>query len=99
MECVIIQHVDLNLPLIPWRLAEARVKFHGQTYPISLSQGYGGTAYDEYFSVWIDYDQSGTFDASELAYSVGPTNSAPNRIRIIATDTLLFFVLLHFQYF
>jgi hypothetical protein len=50
----------------------------GQTYPISLSQGYSSTAWDEYFSVWIDYNQSGTFDPAELAFSAGPTSTFPN---------------------
>lgn len=35
----------------------------GATYPISVKVGPGGT---EYVAVWIDYDHSGTFDASEF---------------------------------
>lgn len=61
----------------------------GQTYQISLSQGYSGTAWDEYFSVWIDYDQSGTFDPTELAFSVGPTNTFPNTGNITIPTTAL----------
>jgi hypothetical protein len=61
----------------------------GQTYPISLSQGYSGAIYPEYFSVWIDYDQSGTFDASELAYSVNGTTTFPNTGNITIPFTAL----------
>ncbi|MBL0342006.1 MAG: T9SS type A sorting domain-containing protein [Bacteroidetes bacterium] len=35
----------------------------GNTYPLSVSVANGGT---EYAGVWIDYDQSGVFDASEF---------------------------------
>ena len=37
----------------------------GTTYPMSVTVGPGGT---EYVGVWIDYNQSGTFDASEYTY-------------------------------
>jgi hypothetical protein len=33
----------------------------GQTYPITLTPGYAGFAYDEYFTVWMDLDQDGDF--------------------------------------
>ena len=49
-----------------------------QTYNISLSQGYAGSIYNEHFNVWIDFDQSGTFDGSELVYSSGTTTTFPN---------------------
>ena len=50
----------------------------GQTYSISLSQGYSGTVYNEVFKVWIDFDQSGVFDNSEEVYNSGLTNTFPN---------------------
>lgn len=43
----------------------------GQTYNVTLTPEWGGNGYDEYFRVWIDLDQSGTFDASELLYDQG----------------------------
>ncbi len=39
-------------------------------YPISVTVGSGGT---EYVAVWIDYDQSGTFDSTEFT-SIGSGN-------------------------
>ena len=41
------------------------------TYPVSIGIGWGGTLYDEQSRVWIDLDQSGTFDASELVFDQG----------------------------
>ena len=37
----------------------------GGSYPMSVTVGPGGT---EHVAVWIDYDHSGTFDASEYTY-------------------------------
>lgn len=37
----------------------------GTTYPISVTVDTGGT---EHVSVWIDYNQNGTFDAAEYVY-------------------------------
>ena len=42
----------------------------GSTYPIAVKVGDGGT---EYAGVWIDYDNSGTFDASEFT-AIGSGN-------------------------
>lgn len=50
----------------------------GQIYPISLTQGYSGPSYTEHFTVWIDFDQSGTFTAAEQVYYSGATTTFPN---------------------
>ena len=50
----------------------------GATYPITLTAGYSWTSYDEYFRVWIDYNQNGVFEEpSEIAYS-GILSGIPN---------------------
>ena len=41
------------------------------TYPVSIGVGWSGTLYDEYSRVWIDLDQSGTFEVSELVFDQG----------------------------
>lgn len=61
----------------------------GQIYPISLTQGYSGFAYTEYFVVWIDFDQSGTFDATEQVYASGATATFPNTGNITVPTTAL----------
>ncbi len=43
----------------------------GQTYALTLTPGWSASAFDEYFRVWIDLDQNGTFDASDLLYDQG----------------------------
>lgn len=43
----------------------------GANYNVTLTPGWGGSAYDEYFRLWVDLDQSGTFDAGELLYDQG----------------------------
>lgn len=67
----------------------------GQTYNVTLTPDWGGQTYDEYFRVWIDLDQSGVFDASELLYDQGaaaqtvatgtiaiPSNATPGSTRM-----------------
>lgn len=46
--------------------------FAGDTYPLTLTPGFPGTSYTEYFKVWIDYNANGTFDEPlELAFDAG----------------------------
>ncbi len=48
----------------------------GGTYDISLTPGYSGQEYDEYFIVWIDYNEDGVFADDEIAFdSDGSFNS------------------------
>ena len=49
--------------------------YAGVRYPMSVTVGAGGT---EYVGVWIDYDQSGTFDASEFTSFGSGTSAAVN---------------------
>jgi hypothetical protein len=42
------------------------------TYPVSLTPGFPGGSYSEYFKIWIDYNANGTFDEPmELAFDAG----------------------------
>jgi bacillolysin len=52
----------------------------GQSYPISLTPGFGSTVYNEYWKIWIDYNADGDFDdAGELAFDAGGlSNSTVN---------------------
>ncbi|MDQ2178988.1 S8 family serine peptidase [Marinifilum sp. D714] len=44
----------------------------GDQYNISLSPAFSGSSYNEYWKIWIDYDQDGTFnDSDELAFDAG----------------------------
>jgi subtilisin family serine protease len=61
----------------------------GQVYPISLTQGYAGTVYPEVFTVWIDFNQNGTFEATESIYTSGTTTTFPNTGNIIIPTTAL----------
>lgn len=62
----------------------------GNTYNITVTPGWGGTQYDEYSRIWIDYNQNGTFQTSELVYDQGAAAQAPatGSITIPATATL-----------
>ncbi len=53
----------------------------GASYNISLTAGYSYTTYDEYFTVWIDYNQDFVFASNEIAYT-GIVSGLPN-----GTDT------------
>ena len=41
----------------------------GGSASVSLSPGFSGSTYNEYWRIWIDYNKNNTFDASELVYS------------------------------
>ncbi|MCB9193245.1 MAG: fibronectin type III domain-containing protein [Flavobacteriales bacterium] len=50
----------------------------GQSYPITLSPGYAGFNYTEYFAVWIDLDHNGDFSGSELLFTSTGVNGTAN---------------------
>jgi bacillolysin len=44
----------------------------GTSYSLTLTPGFSGRSYNEYWKVWIDYNGDGDFeDAGELAYDAG----------------------------
>jgi len=44
----------------------------GLSYPVTLTPGFTSTVYDEYWRIWIDFNQDGDFiDAGELAFDAG----------------------------
>lgn len=43
----------------------------GETYSITLTPGFASTTYDEYWKIWIDFDNDTTFDAEELVFDAG----------------------------
>ncbi|MGB1206273.1 MAG: GEVED domain-containing protein [Chitinophagales bacterium] len=50
-----------------------------QNYPITLKAGFATSSYNEYWRVWIDYNQDGDFeDNEELAFDAGSVS--PNAI-------------------
>ncbi|MCI1187782.1 GEVED domain-containing protein [Hymenobacter sp. DH14] len=52
----------------------------GSSQTISLSAGFTGTAYSEYFKVYIDYNQNGVFtDAGELVVNAAASSVATTR--------------------
>jgi hypothetical protein len=50
----------------------------GQSYNISLEPGYSGFAFTEHFSVWVDFDQNGVFDVTDLVINDQTTSSVLN---------------------
>lgn len=47
----------------------------GGSYDISLKPGFSDFVYQEYFKVWIDYNQNGIFENNEIAFDPGATTS------------------------
>lgn len=44
----------------------------GSTNAVSLSPGFSGTTYNEYWKIWIDFNENGSFDdAGELVFNSG----------------------------
>ncbi len=51
----------------------------GQTYTITVTPKWTGTAYNEAYAVWIDYNHDGDFaDAGELVWSKAASKDTPN---------------------
>lgn len=62
----------------------------GESYPISLIPGFSGATYEEYWRVWIDYNQDGIFtDQTELAFDSGSASSATVTGAVVVPITAL----------
>lgn len=48
----------------------------GSSNTVTISAGFSGSAYTEFWNVWIDFNQDGTFDSSELVTSGSSSSSA-----------------------
>jgi len=49
----------------------------GSSNSVSLSPGFAGTTYNEYWRIWIDFNKDGDFsDANELVYDAGSLSSS-----------------------
>jgi hypothetical protein len=49
----------------------------GQSYEISLTPGFDGSEYDEYFKAWIDFNGDGIFQDSEEIFDSGEGSPDP----------------------
>ncbi|MBK9458374.1 MAG: S8 family serine peptidase [Sphingobacteriales bacterium] len=62
----------------------------GSTYPVTLTPGFGTYSYNEYWRVYIDYNQDGDFaDANELAYESGTSSTTAVNGNITIPSTAL----------
>jgi serine protease len=58
-------------------------------YDITLTPGFAGTAYNEIFGVWIDYNQDGDFDDSgEEVYTSPPTQTTVTGSFVVPDEAL-----------
>lgn len=48
----------------------------GQSYALTLTPGFSGSTYQEYWKIWIDYNKDGVFDTDELAFDAGALSSS-----------------------
>ncbi|NOQ27945.1 MAG: T9SS type A sorting domain-containing protein [Bacteroidales bacterium] len=48
----------------------------GETYALTLTPGFSGSAYNEYWKIWIDYNDNTIFDSNELVYDAGALNNS-----------------------
>jgi|GEM_PF-141697 len=61
----------------------------GETYSIELTPGFGGGEFDQYFRIWIDLNQNGEFEESDLVFDAGsPTTSTINESIEIPEDAV-----------
>ncbi|WP_431167033.1 C10 family peptidase [Tenacibaculum halocynthiae] len=47
----------------------------GSTNDLTISAAFSGSSYKEYFSVWIDYNQNGSFEDNERVVNTSTTNN------------------------
>ena len=60
------------------------------TYILTLEPGFSGQAFDEFFRVWMDYNQDGDFsDVGETVYSPGAATQAAVTTNITIPSTAL----------
>lgn len=52
------------------------------TYAVSLTPGFSGSTYNEYWKIWIDLNRNGTFDASEALFSGSGTSTVSGSMTI-----------------
>jgi len=48
----------------------------GESYDISLTPGFSNSSYDEYWKIWIDYNNDTSFTSDELVYDAGSLSSS-----------------------
>lgn len=48
----------------------------GQSYNLSLAPGFGSSAYNEYWKIWIDYNKNKEFESDELVFDSGSASSS-----------------------
>jgi bacillolysin len=53
---------------------------------LTISAGFSGSTYTEYWSIWVDFNKNGTFESSELTDS-GSVNSSGNLTSTIVVPT------------
>ncbi|ELR73016.1 hypothetical protein C900_00096 [Fulvivirga imtechensis AK7] len=57
---------------------------------IALTPGFSGQTYQEYFRVWVDFNQDGDFDdVNELAFDSGSTNQTVEGVLNVPSNALL----------
>ena len=49
----------------------------GATYPLMLVPGYAGVSFSEYFEVYIDLNQNGSFESGERVFDAGMASNLP----------------------
>jgi len=62
----------------------------GTPYPITLQTGYSYFTFDEYWKVWIDYNQNGTFEEPDETVVSAVLNHPPDGTFFAALNTTAF---------
>lgn len=58
-----------------------------QSYDFEIDVEWGGTLYDEYSRIWIDYNQNGAFETSELVFDQGSVSQTDVTGSIVIPST------------
>ena len=62
----------------------------GETLPIYFQAGFSGSSYTEYWSIWIDFNQNGTFDSNErVVYGSSSSSNLLTANVTIPSDAVL----------
>lgn len=60
----------------------------GKDYEVTLVPGFDDGTFEEFFRIWIDFDQDGVFSGTELVYNSGSTTGAVNGMISIPSTAL-----------
>lgn len=68
---------------------ETTILYTSEVTNVNLTPGFSGTSYDEQYRIWIDMNQNGEFEESELLFDEGLTDVAVSGTMVVPSTSML----------